>query len=145
MRGRSGEWHEVSIAPVFFAPKTTTADKVSQERLLLQRRFLHLLLRDAAIASKSGFIVVGRLVFVGVTMLVFGQKHKLPFLALKSAGYFIYFIFCIISSRGNENDDDSGFDEIPEDLCNICAEEVYTLQTSAQPNLLRNLQATLSI
>lgn len=75
-KGQIDGWRDVGIAPVLMALTRKSNAKLSKEILIVHHRFLHLLLRDSILASKIGFIVQSRLIFLKIGKLIFEQNQN---------------------------------------------------------------------
>ena len=98
--GSSNLWFDVGIAPALSVSTTYSDPNVASERSELLQRYLYVALGDVISASKSGFLLMGKLHFVRITTLVCDQKMERSFLSLKAAGSFKDCTFCTMPSRG---------------------------------------------
>eukprot|EP00171_Calliarthron_tuberculosum_P001817 IDg1817t1 len=134
VRGHGIVWHEVGIAPVIPNQSTYTDSKLSQEMLVLLHRFLYLLLRDALIASRSGFIVDSKIVFIRIANLVCDQKQERQLICLKSVGSFMDCSLCLKPTRVHNGEENSDGDGIPDSVRHCTADQIYAMQTSPVPD-----------
>eukprot|EP00171_Calliarthron_tuberculosum_P023381 IDg23381t1 len=99
VKGQSSGWHEFGIAPFITTQASYYDSKLGFERAKLLQRFLFVALRDALVASRSGFVYGGRLVYIRINAIVSDQKQERSFLSLKSVGSFKDCSICEMPTR----------------------------------------------
>lgn len=102
------------------------------------------MLKDSIEAYKYGFEIHRKLHFLRVNTIVCDQKEERFFVALKSVGSFMDYTFCTMTSRRFDAADCPDVDEVPAELRNTTHESVYTVQTSGNRAVPRNVQNTVS-
>lgn len=104
VRGRSREWHEVGIAPVYQPGPSLSDQKQREEGSFLFHRFLFILLEEVIEASQRGKrIITGQnRIVLRLRAIVADQAQESNFFCLKAAGSYKDCSLRLMPSRESE-------------------------------------------
>lgn len=145
VRKRSSAWHEIGIFPSMVAIDSFSDAKMAYERAFLQQRFIYLMLKDAFLASKTGFPIEGRLHILRINTLVCDQPQERSFVCMKAAGSFMDCTSCMMPSMAFRHELGIGPEDTPQDVQDISIyDDVYSVQIGQEGGRERNVVNVVS-